>query len=150
MKFLCDQMLVRVGRWLRAAGHDTAVIENAMDDRDVFNKAVVEDRVLITRDRHFLQRDPERVIFLNSNGTEACIEELRSKVKINWLKAPFSRCLLCNTPLREGDPRIEKEVPQDIDRCWVCDLCGKSYWEGSHTERMLKQLKLWNTPKKLR
>ena len=72
-------MLVRVGRWLRAAGHDTAVIENAMDDRDVFNKAVVEDRVLITRDRHFLQRDPERVIFLNSNGTEACIEELRSK-----------------------------------------------------------------------
>ena len=147
MKFLCDQMLIRVGRWLRAAGYDTVVIEKTMDDRDIFNKALAEDRILITRDRHFLQFGPGKVIFLHSNGTEACIKELQSKLKINWLKAPFSRCLLCNTPLREGDPKVEKGIPKDINQCQVCDQCGKSYWEGSHTRRMLKQLQFWNTQK---
>ena len=29
---MCDEMLLRLGRWLRAAGYDTAIAEGGMED----------------------------------------------------------------------------------------------------------------------
>jgi uncharacterized protein len=68
-KFLCDHMLVRLGRWLRAAGYDTAIIEDALSDREILDRAIHEERLLLTRDSHFLKMiAPEKtVIYLRGN-----------------------------------------------------------------------------------
>ncbi len=147
-------MLAGLGRWLRTAGYDTVIIEDSLDDQQVLKRALNENRTLLTRDRHFLEmQTPERneeVVFLKGNTLEECIHELNQKLMLNWLYAPFSRCLLCNSLLvRPDEQTILEQVPEDIHSCsnsyWYCQQCKKVYWEGSHTERMLKQLQQWQS-----
>ncbi len=150
MKFLCDQMLSGLGRWLRTAGYDTLIIENNLEDRKILELALKENRILLTRDRHFLEmQSPEKkVLFLTGNSLEECVRELNRELKPNWLYAPFSRCLLCNSPLvKSGGPSILQQVPEDIlaSNIWYCQQCQKAYWLGSHTDRMLEQLQTWQT-----
>lgn len=35
MKFLCDHMLSRLGKWLRAAGYDTEIIVSSISDHEI-------------------------------------------------------------------------------------------------------------------
>lgn len=151
MKFLCDQMLAKVGRWLRAAGYDTEIIDQPLPDQIILKQALDSHRLLLTRDRHFLEMknsDTMTVIWLKANDLQSCIQELSEKLPINWTNAPFSRCLLCNHFLEEiGRSQIRQDIPEDIKvsncKLWLCSRCNKIYWEGSHTKRMLQQLTEW-------
>lgn len=151
MKFLCDQMLTRLGRWLRAAGYDTDIVELPLADRAILEQAKHSNRLLITRDRHFLDiKDSEGiVIFLKSNHLEKCIEELSNKIEINWTLLPFSRCLLCNEILTNANDKslIPPKVLAYHDDFWFCGKCNKIYWLGGHTENMLHQLQIWKMMK---
>lgn len=143
MKFLCDVMLARVARWLRAAGYDTELADSKMEDQEILAKARQEKRYLITRDKHFLEmKDNECVIFLSGNTVSECIEELEHKLPIDWQKAPFTRCLICNHELVSCEP--DERIPEDIlstqSQFWNCPACQKIYWEGSHTKRMRRWL----------
>lgn len=147
-------MLAGLGRWLRAAGYDTEIVENSLDDQKILQHSLKENRMLLTRDRHFLTMDiPEKtMLFLKGNTLEECVKELNQALKLNWVFAPFSRCLLCNSLLVEPeDQRILEQVPDEIrfntGTYWFCEQCKKVYWQGSHTEQMLKQLQTWqNSP----
>ncbi len=143
MRFLCDHMLVRLGRWLRAAGYDTAIPEGGQSDQQILEQAKRENRLLITRDRHFSEIDEKTVLFLESNDVESCALELATKVTIDWLKAPFSRCTVCNTELEKASKEVE--VPEGVESnvLW-CSSCEKAFWQGSHTRRMHDTLKRWN------
>lgn len=146
MKFLCDQMLARLGRWLRAAGYDTAVVVANQDDREILAESQRTKRILITRDREFQQLAPQSdsVIVLQGNSLRDCIQELSQRLPINWLHAPLTRCLVCNELLRAAGQEKFQDVPDDIQLAgWAirqCSQCRKSYWEGSHSKRIMKQL----------
>lgn len=150
MKFLCDQMLAGLGRWLRAAGYDTEIVETPIEDGKILESALREKRLLLTRDQHFteMQAAEKTVIFLTGNSVEECILELNRLLKVDWLLDPFSRCLQCNSLLVEPDAQsIRTQVPADVlsfsDRFWYCPQCQKVFWKGSHTDRMLEQLEAW-------
>jgi uncharacterized protein with PIN domain len=54
---------------------------------------------------------------------------------------PFSRCPRCNVALQRRHPfEARGEVPGRVLRAGGplthCPVCGKWYWEGSHTARM--------------
>lgn len=151
MKFICDQMLVRMGRWLRAAGHDSKIADENQPDREILELALKEDRIILTRDKHFLEMKEAAplLVWLKSNSLKDCIKELNRKIYINWLVKPFSRCLICNQELCEVSAEDYKEsipagmqIPQKL---WLCSNCNKIFWEGSHTKRMLEQLKKWQS-----
>lgn len=148
--FLCDQMLIGLGKWLRAAGYDTVFIEKSEKDRDILNLAVREGRILLTRDKHFTRMEAPQgvIVYLLANSIEACVKELSYKVKIDWFLRPFSRCLFCNTLLLDKfDKGFLRQVPERVmrecNKFTYCPQCHKIYWEGSHTKNMLKQLKVW-------
>lgn len=149
MKFLCDQMLARVGRWLRAAGYDTLIVQDNISDKEIMTWAVRDNRFLLTRDRHFLEMsdDHDLVIWLAGNTLHECIEEMNKRLPIDWLLSPFSRCLICNTILIESPFEARKSIPEDILRksneFRYCPQCSKVYWYGSHTNRMLERLNEW-------
>lgn len=149
MKFLCDEMLKRLGRWLRAAGYDTVIEGDGVSDRDLIQRAVREGRLLITRDRKLTEfrGAPGVVILLHSNALRDCIQELTGQLAIDWTFRPFSRCLVCNTLLIEAAPEQWCEVPHrsrlTIKHLFYCPQCGKVYWEGSHVRRMHGKLKTW-------
>lgn len=143
-KFLCDQMCAEVGRWLRASGYDTAIITTSMRDEAIYQQALEEKRLLITRDTGFLKIDPqeEHIIYLRSDDLEESAKQLK-KAGVDWLFHPFTRCLQCNGPLNKMEQMpLEKQL-------WACSFCNHLFWRGSHTENMEKQMKAWNESQEL-
>jgi uncharacterized protein len=148
--FLCDHMLVRLGRWLRAAGYDTAIADGATADRILLLQAERENRLIVSRDRALLEhrRAAGRVLLLSANGPADWAEELGRALDLDWLHRPFSRCLLCNAPLAAAPPERRQELPEPLRRedqeMRMCRSCGRVYWAGSHVRRMTARLAAWN------
>lgn len=148
--FLCDRMLIRLGRWLRAAGHDTAIQEAPASDRALLERALNENRLLLTRDRKLTEfrRAPGTVLLLGGNGPGAWAAELGAALGIDWLHRPFSRCLVCNARLEPAAPEAAaKGLPERAralgpEATW-CPACAKLYWPGSHVRRMRARLEAW-------
>lgn len=148
VSFLCDEMLAGLGRWLRAAGYDTAVAERGSADERVAEQAAAEGRVLLTRDRGLAQRltDSGGVVLLTGNDVYAWARELSDCMAVDWMLRPFSRCLCCNTPLELADTGQRGSLPpavrgaQDVQYCRTCD---KLFWDGSHVRRMQQRLREW-------
>ncbi len=149
-RFMCDEMHARLGRYLRAAGYDTAIAAGGLEDRALISQAVTEGRVLLTGDRHILSHRASReteVIILPPNGLDGSAEALMTFLPLNWLMAPFSRCLIDNTPLRPAGDEDIRRIPVDArafgDRINVCPECRRVYWPGSHFKRMRRKLETW-------
>ncbi len=142
MRFLCDEMLQRLGRWLRAAGYDTAIAMAGADDGALARQAVAEGRWLLTRDREMaLERNGDgRVVWLAVNGLPEQVAAVTQRFAIDWLLCPFSRCLECNTPIIPANPAQYAQLPRGAlltsPQVWYCPRCDKVYWEGSHVRRM--------------
>jgi uncharacterized protein len=142
LRFLCDEMLAGLGRWLRIAGYDTAIAERGRRDRDLVEQAHAEQRILLTRDRRLpeIRRAHDRTIVLKGNGIDACARELARRLALDWSIDPLSRCTLCNTRLELAEHRLLDALAPSIralgSMVHVCPRCGRLYWEGSHVRRI--------------
>lgn len=146
-RLLCDEMLHRLGRWLRAAGYDTAIAGGGLADREVLALAAAEARVLVTRDQALAARARVSVVGLGSDDLDACAGELRTRLGIDWLRAPFSRCLVDNTPLVPATAADRERLPAGVwapdQGVTACPSCGRLYWPGGHERRMRARLAGW-------
>jgi uncharacterized protein len=146
MRLLCDEMLKGVGRWLRAAGYDVALVDDGAHDDDLLARAAAENRLLLTCDRRLAGRaaPDARVIVLRTERFDSAARELRERLGIDWLHAPFTRCLLDNAPLipasQEDVARLPATAREGADSITRCPECGRLYWPGSHVRRMLATL----------
>lgn len=146
MKFLCDEMLLRLGRWLRAAGYDTEIAEPGATDRSLMKKAVEEGRLMLSKDKKLREFKGAhgRLVLLQGSKMDECAEELTKKLGVDWLRKPFSRCLLCNAPLVPGGGKNWEVVPPNMrGKAYHCPRCEKPYWEGAHVWRMRAKLEGW-------
>ena len=145
-RFLCDEMLQGVGRWLRTAGYDTLIAIPGSPDRELIEQARDEQRLLITRDRKMAEfkNAKQYVMVLQANMLTECVQELSDRLSVNWLYKPFSRCLLCNSLLIQTNAAQQAQLPNNIrqggDRGIYCAHCGKLYWSGGHVRRMRHKL----------
>lgn len=144
--FLADAMLGRLARWLRVLGFDTR-FDPALDDPELVALADAESRVLLTRDRRLVtDLQPARPLLI---AYDAPLEQLRQVIDACKLEAPnalFTRCLLCNAPLREATAEeASRRCPHPVDTLsepvMCCPLCQRLYWYGSHTRRMHETLR---------
>lgn len=141
-------MLGRLARWLRAAGYDTE-LRSEESDRNVIDRCRAEERVLVTRDRHLARHAGVdiRTVLLVAETVDAQARSLGEALRIDWTLAPFSRCLVDNTPLRSADAEDRLHVP--VRACLlpgpfrICPCCRRLYWPGSHVRRMQRQLESW-------
>ena len=144
-RFLCDEMLARLGRWLRAAGYDVLIATSGEEDKKLLQRARDEDRLFISRDRKLLEhRDAiNSVVLLDANQLPGQLQELSWLCSIDWLCQPFSRCLECNSEV-VADDAIRKQVPTEAlregEELLYCPHCDQAYWYGSHVRRMRKKL----------
>lgn len=148
-KFLCDEMLVGLARWLRAAGYDTSVCARGQNDRAILDLSIKEHRLLLTRDHKLseFRNARDTVIWLDCNNIDTCVKELGKKITIDWMLAPFSRCMRCNTMLTAANPADISRVPLEsqklADPLMYCPSCDRVYWQGGHVERMRNKLQKW-------
>ncbi len=145
-RFLCDAMLAHLARWLRAAGYDTELAPPQAGDRSLLEHARREGRVLLTCDRT-LAGGGVRIRRLPMTGLPELARILREELGIDWLRAPFSRCLVDNAELVEledpaaaGVPAPARHLPGPFTRC---PRCGRLFWPGSHVRRMRERLAEW-------
>lgn len=149
MKFLCDEMLKGLARWLRAAGHDTRIAADGTTDRQLMTIAREEGRWLLTCDRKLLEfRDATDVVrLIDSSEVELAAPGLMRQLSIDWLKAPFSRCMECNTELQPAGMDHRDQLPATVVQRQLavrhCAGCGRLYWEGSHSGRIRQRLERW-------
>ena len=147
MRFLCDEMLHRLGRWLRGAGYDTEIAGNGGPDGALLNLALAEGRKFLTRDRAILQRKRagEVVVLLSSDKVHEQAGHLGRMLGVDWLANPFSRCMICNTELEAASPAAAEKAPARVRAANLpichCPGCGRLYWPGSHERRIRETLR---------
>ena len=145
-RFLCDEMLVGLGRWLRIAGYDTAIANRGRSDRELVEQAHAEDRILLTRDRRLVEirTADDRTLVLESEGIDAWAAELGRRLRLDWKHDPLSRCAVCNAVLEAAPVELRRKLPpriRDLDEpVNACPRCGRLYWEGSHVRRIRRRL----------
>lgn len=150
MRLMCDEMLLRLGRWLRAAGYDTAIAEGAADDAALIARCAAERRVLVTRDRRLaaLGGAAVPVVRLTENRLDEQACALKTALAIDWQHAPFTRCVIDNTVLGPAPPEAAARVPPASRAAGgpvqQCPACGRLYWPGGHVRRMRERLAAWN------
>lgn len=140
-RFFADVMLGRLARWLRLLGFDTA-FESDVSDADLVRRALLEDRVVLTRDRR-LPREwrTDAVYVVDSHSTSEQLAEVMREFKLSAQLRLFRICSRCNRALVPAEPGDLKErIPARIlelhDSFRGCPSCGRVYWSGSHTSRM--------------
>ena len=147
MKFLCDQMLGTLAKWLRIYGFDTYYASRETDDSKLLEIAEHENRTLITRDKDLIiaaRRKNIQNIEINTTDLDEQISIVLSKNKPDKAKI-LSRCIECNSEIidikkQDVKDKIPEKVYENNDRFWYCKKCDKHYWQGSHYEKMFEKI----------
>ena len=147
MKFLCDQMLGTLAKWLRLFGFDTFYANSEMEDEELLQVAKKEGRVIITRDKQLIARVKKEKLPVIEVNTTDLDEQLNLVLKNVYLdqKAILSRCSVCNTVLdKVKKSEVKNKVPKKIfdnnEKFWFCSKCDKVYWMGSHYDKIINKI----------
>ncbi|UCH71593.1 MAG: Mut7-C RNAse domain-containing protein [Thermoplasmatales archaeon] len=149
MKFLCDQMLGTLAKWLRICGFDTFYASAKIKDEDLIDIAKKEKRSLITRDKQLIgigRKENLKIIEIDSTDLDEQLKRVLSNISIDK-KNILSRCTICNSILNEirkediGN-KIPKRVFEKNEKFWLCTECNKIYWMGSHYDKIVEKIKI--------
>ena len=145
LKFIADCHLGKLAKYLRLMGVDTLFFPHIEDD-DLIDLANEEKRIILTRDRSLSERKNAPVFFLVPTETKKQLKRLIEHYNIKEHPAPFSRCIVCNTPLQviEKEKILEslpKKVIKFFDYFEYCPKCDRIYWQGDHYRHMVEFLK---------
>jgi hypothetical protein len=163
-RFLCDEMLQRLARWLRAAGYDAASPAPGTGDAALLDAALADRRLLLTRDRGLCDRRAARadpgawglragaaggrlrrvVLLIEGDDITAQAGSLSRQVPVDWALAPMTRCLVCNVPLAPASEAQAAAAPPAVHArglsVTACPACARIYWPGGHEARIRRTL----------
>jgi len=150
VRLLCDEMLARLARWLRVAGHDTLLASRGATDGALLALGRDDDRLLLSRDRRLVAAAGHaRALLVSDGDLDAQARMLRTTIELDWGFAPFTRCMVDNAPLEPAGaadlgrvPAGSRDLPGQVR---VCPTCRRIYWPGSHFARMAQRLERWRT-----
>ena len=144
MRFVCNSMLGRLAKWLRILGFDCAYCRGG-DKGRLLRLSLAEERTILTRDESLAKTHPERSLHVEAEDVETQLLEVVRKFQLQLKSTPFSRCSVCNAPLRamsksEAKGKVPFFVYQNHDRFAYCPDCNKFYWEGTHHKAMREKI----------
>jgi len=142
-KFVVDEMLGSLARWLRIMGYDTTY-ERDRADKDILAIALREGRILLTRDVQLSQRAAPGSLLIDSPDLD---EQLKQVTLAFGLKAgeEMTRCTMCNGDLKavskeEAAGKVPDGSLESNDEFFTCTRCGKMYWKGAHWKNIRQRL----------
>ena len=139
VRFLVDDHLRRLARWLRSAGIDTAW-EPEIADRELYRRSWVEKRTILTMKRSLWAPRLHRIRTQNVKGQ---FKDVMDTFDLDPFESAFTRCVVCNVPLEEAPKEdVADAVPEKAyarqQHFSRCPNCEKVFWRGSHTARTLR------------
>jgi uncharacterized protein with PIN domain len=146
IRFLADDMVGRLARWLRVLGYDTASA-GSMSDTEVAALARREGRTVLTRHAALAERFPDLDVFvIDDENPWMQLSRVVAHFRLDTESGLFfTRCSVCNGLLEKIDKvRYRERIPPKSYAAfadfWRCPGCGRIYWAGTHVERMREQL----------
>jgi hypothetical protein len=105
-RFLCDEMLARLCRYLRAAGYDAALARDGIRDRDLLRQCQEETRRFLTLDRRIHEHKAAVgvVVLLHTSRLEEQAQVLANVFGLDW------RSLAALSTIRPCCPRPRGSV----------------------------------------
>jgi len=140
-RFIADAHLGRLAKYLRMLGFDT-LYDNGFTDAQVARISADDQRIVLTRDRALLMHKLiDHGCYVRGIRPRQQLQEIISRLDLYRAIKPFSRCLRCNQELEPVDKeaihdRLPSRSAPFYSRFWICNECGRIYWEGSHWRRM--------------
>jgi len=150
IRFIVDNNVGKLARWLRLIGYDTVLLKQK-DDAQMIKIASGENRVVLTKDAEFMKRrlvknGSLKTVHIEQDEPEAQVQELVQALSLDYDFKPFSRCLECNGALVARDREdvkglIPDRVSQSQTQFTQCPACQRIYWPGTHWQAMGRKLK---------
>ena len=147
-RFIADAMLGRLARWLRILGYDTAY-EKIVEDGELIERTLRENRWLLTRDGHLARRRVlrGRHTLIKSDHIEGQLRQLHQDLHLELEVNPQRgyRCADCNVVLipispDEARPLVPPFVAQQYQEFLQCPRCRRVFWSGTHWEDLQERL----------
>lgn len=148
-RFIVDHNVGKLAKWLRMMGYDTLFF-NGEDDSAMIATALAEDRVILTRDTHIMERrlvttGRLKAILIAYETPESQIKQVIKTLNLDIHFKPFSLCLECNQSLVErGKEQARERVPPYVfktqQQYMECPACRRIYWRGTHWQAMTQKL----------
>ncbi len=145
LRFMADEMLGKLAKWLRTIGYDT-VYYTGGGDSALVQRALAEDRVILTRDSHLVKRKLARkALFIRSEHPREQFKQVVNELGLDAQSKLFTRCLVCNRELISVEKAdVQNKVPSYTyltqDRFYECPGCERVYWPGTHKDSMLQMI----------
>ena len=148
LKFIADENVFKLGRWLRILGYDT-VYYSPSSDAELAGRALKEKRIILTRDSDFLEMKivVERCLLLESTNPTEQLQQVIEAFNLTPMEDKiFSRCVKCNTIIEKIEKsEVSSKVPPYIYKTqevfYRCPNCNSIYWPGSHIKNVKNKLK---------
>ena len=145
IKFIADNNVGKLARWLRLMGYDTLLFKQKDDDR-MIKTAIKEDRVILTKDAQFMKRHlvtngKIRGIHIEGDDPRLQVQQVVKMLELDYHFKPFSLCLECNRALiARGRDEVRTLVPNRVFETQTqytqCPVCHRVYWPGTHCRAM--------------
>ena len=143
IKFIADEMLGKLAKWLRTLGYNT-VYYTDKGDNGLVQKALEENRIILTRDTHLAERKLARkCLLIRSDNFWEQFEQVIKELDLDMKSKLFTRCLVCNSKLISVEKdSIKDQIPeytyQTQTTFYRCLNCGRIYWSGTHKDSMVE------------
>ncbi len=148
-RFLADQMLGRLAKWLRILGFNTKYF-NKIDSSDLLRIAKHENRVLLTRNTQLVKTRPVvrnqiSAILIDNDHLDSQLLQLMSKLDIEKIRFSTSYCPNCNVlikkvPKKTVRGRVPSYVYKTQEEFAFCSKCSSFFWKGTHWDRITEKL----------
>ncbi len=147
--FTVDQMLIKLGRYLRILGYDTLWNTN-LRTHELILKSNAENRIFVSRNRKLHEQYPavEEYRIVKSEDPAEQLRQVVDAYDLDCSSYLFSRCVNCNVELVrvEAKEDIKEKIHPNVyarhDEFFVCPVCRKVFWKGSHVRNTVKKLAL--------
>lgn len=146
MRFIADNMVGKLVKWLRFMGYDV-LYPKTMNDSELLKLANSDGRLLLTRDKELTKFKDFNGLYIKSEKLDDQLSQVIAEFDLmaNRLNLEFTRCPECNNLLETIDrSELEDKVPKGVqerqDRFWFCSGCDRYYWRGTHYDKIKKKL----------
>ena len=148
IKFIVDNNVGKLARWLRLIGYDTLLFKQK-DDGQMIKIALSENRVILTKDAQFMKRrlvtnGKLKTIHIKQDDPKLQVQEVVKTLNLNYQFKPFSLCLECNRALvARNKEEVKNLVPARVFETQTqytqCPACHRIYWPGTPWQAMVKK-----------
>jgi uncharacterized protein len=146
MKFLCDDNLGKLAKYLRLLGYDTYYL-STISDAQLLSTMLKEGRIVLTKDHHLAPRiEQSRLILIENDIPDQQLRQVITCLNLRPKREElFMRCLVCNdlcSAISQDDikDRVFPYILKSKESFRKCLSCGRIYWRGSHYKDMVRKL----------